>query len=219
MRFRVPKTVQIDIGFVLQIARMNRRSFLRGLSAFAFIGLLLGLAGPVSAQGTPASAMDIPANLAVPSSSVLIFEFDARGVQIYTCEAKPDDATSYVWTFKRPEAELLNQRGEIVGSHFAGPTWQGNDGSAVVGTVLERADSPDTGAIPWLLLEVTDHAGTGIFSTVTHVQRLATVGGTAPAEGCDEAHAGDEVRQPYEATYAFHYTAAPATSDAATPAA
>ena len=93
----------------------------------------------------------------------------------------------------------------MVGKHFAGPTWQGQDGSAVIGAVLERAAAPDAGAIPWLLLEAKDHQGSGAFSTITHVQRLDTIGGVAPSEGCDEAHAGEEVRAPYEATYVFFY--------------
>jgi len=189
------------------------------LARLAAIALLVGLAGSASAQGTPTTAEDVPANLAPPPGAVLLFELGARGVQIYACQAKPDDATAFVWTFQAPEAELLNRRGEVVGHHFAGPTWQGLDGSAVVGTVLERADSPDPGAIPWLLLEAKEHAGSGAFSTITYVQRLDTVGGTAPAAGCDADHAGEEVRQPYEATYAFFYPAAPATPEAATPAA
>ncbi len=189
------------------------------LAQLAAIALLVGLAGAATAQGTPTTAEDVPANLAPPPGAVLLFELGARGVQIYACQAKPDDATAFVWTFQAPEAELLNRRGEVVGHHFAGPTWQGLDGSAVVGTVLERADSPDPGAIPWLLLEAKEHAGSGAFSTITYVQRLDTVGGTAPAAGCDADHAGEEVRQPYEATYAFFYPAAPATPEAATPAA
>jgi hypothetical protein len=186
------------------------------LAAIALIG---SLAGSATAQGTPTSAAEIPAILAPPASSILLFELGARGVQIYACEAKPDDATAFVWTFTAPEAELVNGRGEVVGSHFAGPTWQGQDGSAVVGAVLERADAPDPGAIPWLLLEAKEHAGSGAFSTITHVQRLDTVGGVAPSEGCDAAHAGAEVRAPYEATYAFYYPTALATAVAATPAA
>jgi hypothetical protein len=186
------------------------------LAAIALIG---SLAGSATAQGTPTSAAEIPAILAPPASSILLFELGARGVQIYACEAKPDDATAFVWTFSAPEAELVNGRGEVVGSHFAGPTWQGQDGSAVVGAVLERADAPDPGAIPWLLLEAKEHAGSGAFSTITHVQRLDTVGGVAPSEGCDAAHAGAEVRAPYEATYAFYYPTALATAVAATPAA
>ena len=196
---------------------MVRASATRVLvAALALIG---SLAGSATAQGTPTSAGDIPTILAPPASSVLLFELGARGVQIYACEAHPDDATAFVWTFKAPEAELLNGRGEVVGSHFAGPTWQGHDGSAVVGAVLERADAPDPGAIPWLLLEAKEHAGSGVFSTITHIQRVDTVGGVAPTEGCDEAHAGAEVRAPYEATYAFFYPAATATPGAATPAA
>jgi len=188
------------------------------LALLAAIALIGNFAGSATAQGTPV-ADNVPTNLAPPASSVLLFELDARGVQIYTCEAKPDDASAFVWTFKAPEAELFNERGEVVGNHFAGPTWQGHDGSAVVGEVLERADSPDPGAIPWLLLEAKEHAGSGAFSTITHIQRLNTVGGAAPTEGCDADHAGDEVREPYEASYAFYYPSAPATPVAATPAA
>jgi hypothetical protein len=175
------------------------------LTLLAAIALIGGLARSVTAQGTTAGAEDIPVNLAPPAGSALVFELGARGAQIYVCEAEPDDATSFVWTFKAPDAELFNGRGEVVGTHFAGPTWQGQDESAVVAAVAERADAPDSGAIPWLLLEAKEHAGSGLFSTVTHIQRLDTVGGIAPTEGCDEAHAGTEAREPYEATYAFYY--------------
>ena len=185
------------------------------LAAVALIG---SLAGSAKAQGTPATAEEVPANLAPPLGSVLVFELGARGVQIYACEAKPDDASAFEWTFKAPEAELLNRRGEVVGSHFAGPSWQGHDGSVVVGSVLERADSPDPGAIPWLLLEAKERTGSGVFSAITHIQRLDTSEGVAPTEGCDADHAGEEVRQPYEATYAFYYPAAPMTLPADTPA-
>jgi hypothetical protein len=185
----------------------------------AALALIWSLAGSATAQGTPTDAEDIPPILTPPASSIRLFELGARGVQIYVCEAKPDDATAFVWTFKAPEAELLNGRGGVVGTHFAGPTWQGQDGSSVVGAVLERADAPNSGAIPWLLLEAKEHAGSGAFATITHVQRLDTVGGVAPTEGCDEAHDGAEVRVSYVATYAFYYPAVLATPVAATPAA
>jgi hypothetical protein len=188
------------------------------LTLFAAIALIGSLSGVASAQGMPTSAATIPDNLEPPADSVLLFALEARGVQIYVCEADPNDGTSFVWTFKAPQAELLNERGEVVGSHFAGPTWQGQDGSAVIGAVLERAAAPDAGAIPWLLLEAKDHNGSGAFATITHIQRLDTAGGVAPAEGCDEAHAGEEVRAPYEATYSFFYPAMTATPGAATAA-
>jgi hypothetical protein len=172
------------------------------------IALMGSLAGATTAQGKSARSKHVPPDLVPPASADLLFELQGQGVQIYTCQADPNDATAFVWTFTAPEAKLRNTRGEVVGRHFAGPTWQGNDGSAVVGKVLERADAPNKKAIPWLLLEAKAHQGSGVFSTITYIQRLDTVGGVAPAEGCDVAHAGEEARVPYEATYAFSYPAA-----------
>jgi len=180
---------------------------------------MLGGTRSANAQETPTSTEAIPTNLTPPAGSVLIFELRAQGVQIYACEADPNDASTFIWTFKAPQAELLNGRGEVVGHHFAGPTWEGLDGSSVVGAVLERADAPTPGAIPWLLLEAKEHAGNGLFSTITHIQRLDTSGGVAPDEGCDEAHAGAEAQQPCDATYAFYYPAAIATPGTSTAAA
>jgi hypothetical protein len=180
----------------------------------AVVALVAGVGGSVTAQGTPESGA-IPSNLQAPPTSIQLLELHAVGDQIYTCETDPDTTGEYVWTFEAPEAELFNSRAELVGSHFAGPTWQGLDGSAVVGEVLERADAPNPGSIPWLLLGATEHAGTGVFSTVTYVQRLDTIGGAAPADGSDESPEGDEVRVPYEATYVFFFPASPEATPAA----
>ena len=177
--------------------------------------LIAGLAGTVTAKGRhthadskPAQSKKVPAALTPPNSAVFLFELEAKWVHIYACEARPEAPTTFAWTFKAPEAELRNARGEVVATHFAGPTWQGNDGSTVVASVLARADAPSKKAIPWLLLEAKSHAGSGVFSTVTYIQRLDTRGGGAPATGCDAAHAGAEARVPYEALYAFYYPAA-----------
>ena len=185
----------------------------RLLTLFAALALIVGLAGAVTAKGRhshakgePALANEVPSDLTPPASAVFLFELGASGDQIYTCAVKPEDPNAFVWTFKGPQAELFNARGEVVGTHFAGPTWQGQDGSSVVGAVVARADAPSEKAIPWLLLEAKSHAGGGAFSTITHIQRLNTKGGVAPSKGCD--HAGEEVRVPYEATYAFYYPAA-----------
>src|SRR5262245_39600527 len=106
----------------LEGKKMKRLSVV--LVRVAALIMVAGFTGSAFAQRTPASEQ-IPANLAPPACSVLVFELGARGVQIYTCAAKPDDATAFVWTFKAPEADLFNRRGEVVGYHFAGPTWQG----------------------------------------------------------------------------------------------
>jgi len=180
---------------------MDRLIVAMGLVATALLG---GLS--VHAQ---TSGDSIPPNLAVPSGQTLLLEALAQGVQIYVCRPATDNPSVFAWTLQGPEAELLNRRGERIGSHFAGPTWAGNDGSQVVGEARESVNSSDPQAIPWLLLQARANQGTGIFSTVTYIQRLDTAGGRAPAAGCDQAHADQEQRVDYTATYAFYYPSAP----------
>jgi hypothetical protein len=71
------------------------------LALIAVLTAIGSLAGAVNAQGTPA-AQSIPANLVPPTSAVLLFALEARGVQIYACETDPEDATAFVWTFQAP---------------------------------------------------------------------------------------------------------------------
>ena len=99
---------------------------------------------------------------------------------------------------------MLDNQGNKVGKHYAGPTWEANDGSKVVGEVLAKDNGPDPAAIPWLLLRAKANAGSGIFSRITNVQRLNTQGGKAPADGCTQAKAGTELRMPYTADYYFY---------------
>jgi hypothetical protein len=88
----------------------------------------------------------------------------------------------------------------VAGKHYAGPTWQASDGSTVVGARVAGA-TPDPTAIPWLLLRATSHAGAGEMTEVTYIQRVATTGGLAPAEGCTPASLGAVARVPYTASY------------------
>ncbi len=146
-----------------------------------------------------------PPELAVPPNSNLVLKARGKGVQIYECAAKADDKKAFEWKLKGPEAELFDDKGQKVGKHFAGPTWQATDGSSILGSMIQKADAPDAQAVPWLLL-TTVGKGPGIFANVMHVQRLETSGGKAPADGCDAAHAKSkaETRVPYEATYYFY---------------
>jgi hypothetical protein len=131
-------------------------------------------------------------------------------VQIYQCRAT---AGSFAWTFVAPRANLTDNRGQLIITHFGGPTWQANDGSRVVGQlVASRSVSPD--AIPWLLLSTTDTPapdGGGLLADATFVQRLFTVGGLAPAAStCNATTTGQQVEVPYTAEYVF-WKAAPSS--------
>jgi|HubBroStandDraft_1064217.scaffolds.fasta_scaffold60617_2 hypothetical protein len=147
---------------------------------------------------------DIPDALRVPSGEEPLLLVKAQGVQVYECRAKKDDPTQYAWVFTGPEADLFDSKGGKVGRHYSGPTWELSDGSRVVGSVKASVPSKDAGAVPWLLLSAKDHAGNGMLSRVTSIQRLDTSGGKAPAGGCSESDLGKQLRVPYTAVYCFY---------------
>jgi hypothetical protein len=146
----------------------------------------------------------VPEALKPPAGQRLSLETVGIGVQIYECKPAKDDPKSFEWVFKAPEADLFDRAGKMIGRHYAGPTWEANDGSKVVGEIKGRDNGPDPGAIPWLLLSAKSTTGNGVFSGIQSIQRLSTVGGKAPAAGCDRAQAGNETRVAYKARYYFY---------------
>ena len=169
----------------------------------ATAALLLMAIAPARAADFDAGS--IPPSLRVPAGEVLTIPARGVGVQIYECAAAQDDPTQYAWTLKAPEAVLRDESGMLWGKHYGGPAWEGTDGSKVVGEVTAKVDGAD-GAVPWLLLHAKSTSGAGIFSHITSIQRLHSVGGKAPATGCDAKQLGKELRVPYSADYRF-YTA------------
>jgi len=160
----------------------------------ALLPIMFGVAG---------AAESVPESLAPPAGLKRVLEASAVGVQIYRCGAPKggEGAPAEKWNLEAPRATLTDQRGEAVGRHYAGPTWEANDGSKITGKVAARADAKEPGAIPWLLLK-TESAGTpGRFDRVRAVQRLFTSGGSAPAGACD--HVGQALEVPYRAMYVF----------------
>jgi hypothetical protein len=150
----------------------------------------------------------VPAPLEAPAGASLMLRYRAVGTQIYTCKALEGAATGFAWSFKAPQADLLDDTCAKVGTHFAGPTWKANvDESAVVGMKAAEAPAPEANAIPWLLLKASSTTGTGLMSSVVAVQRVDTVGGIPPAVECSAAVMGTEKRVPYTATYYFYKSA------------
>jgi Protein of unknown function (DUF3455) len=127
-------------------------------------------------------------------------ELRGTGAQIYICESSP---AGFGWRLKAPEATLLDDAGAEFGRHFTGPSWQARDGSTVVGEAVVSDPAPQPGSIPWLLLRVKSHSGSGAFASVDYIARIRTEGGLAPADGCDATRTGTERRVPYSAFYVF----------------
>ena len=178
-----------------------------GWGAAAFCLSAVGCGGKVADQtGREPSALSSDSSqcvpplpspvLAAPDGNRVAFHLDAIGDQTYTCSA-----TGWV---NAPAANLYDPGGELAGTHYAGPTWQADDGSTVKGKKV-AAFTPDPTAIPWLLLQAVAHDGDGRMSDVTYIQRLDTTGGLGPAAGaCSGSNLGEVVRAPYTATYYFY---------------
>jgi hypothetical protein len=89
---------------------------------------------------------------------------------------------------------------KTVGRHYAGPTWEHSDGSAVVAKAAGNAPGATANDIPWLKLEVISNRGNGVLSGVTTVQRINTNGGKLDG-ACEQA--GSFRSAPYSAEYIF----------------
>jgi Protein of unknown function (DUF3455) len=170
---------------------------------FLSVPRMLLMAVCVLAAGC-ATAPSVPGPLRVPGSPGLIADLRAKGVQIYQCQPAKNDPSQFEWSFKQPEAALSTKGGRSIGKHYAGPTWEANDGSKVIGEVVGRSESPKPDSIPWLLLRAKATSGNGLFTGVQYIQRLNTEGGNAPTVGCRPDQAGQQLRATYSADYVFY---------------
>jgi hypothetical protein len=147
-----------------------------------------------------AHAQTSAATSLTPDGETLRLTYAAVGVQIYECKITEGKAA---WAFIAPEADLFDASGKRVGKHYAGPSWESDDGSKIVGTVRARADAPRAGAIPHLLLAASADAKAGALAAITSVQRVNTLGGVAPATPCAAGDSGKQARVYYSADYKF----------------
>jgi Protein of unknown function (DUF3455) len=145
---------------------------------------------------TDTALAQMPAAIAAPDAAPIV-TLHAEGAQIYQCKAGGDGKLA--WAFREPIAALIAD-GQTVGRHYAGPTWEHNDGSAVTGKVVANAPGATANDVAWLKLEVVGRRGTGALSAATIVQRINTSGG-AFSGACGPAGALRSV--PYSADYVF----------------
>lgn len=156
---------------------------------------LIAVAAATLGIAQTASASTVPGAIAVPEGNQLYLKTHAVGVQIYSCNGT-------AWSLAGPRADLFDRRGKLIGTHFAGPTWQAKDGSKVVGARVSGVNVDPT-AIDWLLLSATPTAP-GRLGRTTYIQRVNTTGGLVPpAADCHAGTAGTVKEIPYTADYHF----------------
>jgi hypothetical protein len=154
------------------------------------------VAGLLSVSTASTSGAQVPDAIAAAGEAVML-TMHAEGSQIYECKA--DSSGKLIWQFREPIAALILD-GKTIGRHYAGPSWELADGSAVSGKVAGRAPGATAKDIPLLKLEVTSQRGKGQLTGATTIQRINTRGGMA--EGACETN-GAFQSVPYSADYTF----------------
>ena len=159
---------------------------------------LLASVSLTALAGNDNRAPEVPFEVAVDSSAnkVQLHGFGV-GFQVYTWDG-------VTWTGPIPDAILYGNGGNIVATHFEGPSWQSTSGSLVVGTVTGRV-TLDRTAIQWVRLVPVSTEGPGVFADVTFIQRINTVGGRAPET--NGTVIGQTAAIPYTADYFFYRAA------------
>jgi hypothetical protein len=135
-----------------------------------------------------------------PPSATRVMAATASGVQIYSCEF---DAQRHLgWVFRNPQATLYDANGVAIIQHGAGPSWEADDGSRIVGHAIAQKPSETPGSVPQLLLATHSTGAPGALSSITYVQRVDTVGGAMPARPCSVEHQTGS--SAYFARYVFY---------------
>jgi Protein of unknown function (DUF3455) len=174
---------------MLDIVRLSR--------AFAVLAVALATTLSVAtvAHAAP-QAPNVPPEIAVPKGAKLFDIGRATGVQIYQC-------IGTTWTLVAPRVNLVDDKGKLIITHFAGPSWQAKDGSVVGVDKRLGLVTPDTNAIPWLLLSTKPTGRPGRLAQTTFIQRINTTGGLAPTEPCGASNVDQVKEVPYTADYTF----------------
>jgi hypothetical protein len=166
----------------------------------------------------------VPGGLEVPAGNKAFLVGHGVGTQNYICLPA---GTGFAFTLFTPEATLSSYNQQVT-THYFSPnnnpfdpsdkgviraTWEDSrDTSTVWGAIEKSSSDPNfvaPGAIPWLRVKVVGGqdgpTGGDRLSATTFIQRVNTVGGSAPATGC--AASGDVGKKafvPYTADYFFY---------------
>ena len=200
-------------------AQQVARRILRTAAATAF-GLVSTVFPPEAAHAQTVTPPPVPAGLEVEAPNEAFLLGRGVGTQNYVCQ--PADSLGRVaWTLFTPVATLFSDQQEQLTTHFFSPNpeegvivraaWQDSrDTSIVWARVITSVPDPNaSGAIAWLKLQAAGAqegpTGGDTLSRTTFIQRVNTVGGSAPATGCEiPTDVGRKVFVPYAADYFFY---------------
>jgi hypothetical protein len=181
---------------------MHSISSPRLLTTIALAAVALCTSAAASAE-TPFNQSSLAASVQVPAGNSVALETVGMGSITYECRARKDTADQFEWAFVGPDAKLMDRKGLQIGKYFGPPaTWEAMDGSKVTGAQV--AVSPNgAGNIPLQLVKANPASGMGAMQGLSYIQRVATMGGAAPAMPCAQPQAGQKQVVGYQADYIF----------------
>ena len=171
-------------------------SITRRLTAIALIAMAMA----ADTFATDNRAPEVPIDIQIEAGHRVHFKAFAVGYQVYVATETAPGVLR--WVLKAPEAVLFDNDGNLVGIHYAGPTWETESGSFVKAARVNGV-TVDPTAIQWLLLKTTNSSGPGVLEGTTFIHRVNTVGGLAPSSAAG-AQIGEELRVPYTTDYYFY---------------
>lgn len=183
---------------------MNRSTLAFSLLAATSLAACAGMPAPKDMpMATPYSQDSLPETVKVPAGHQVAWETVGSGEITYECRPKAGMPGAFEWVFAGPKAELKSRQGVLLGSYYGPPaTWAALDGSKLTGTQVAVAPS-SAGNIPLQLVKATPAMGAGTLTGVSHIQRVATQGGVAPALPCTSDGLGRRETVKYQADYIF----------------
>jgi hypothetical protein len=182
------------------------------------LAVTLALA-PQTAHAQRIVLPEIPDAIQVPDGNKAFLVGHAVGTQNYICQESATSQSGVAWVLFGPQATLFDGHDEQIMTHFLSPnpgegdmprpTWQHSRDTSRVWAMAARPPFAVPEAIPWLLLEVAGAQdlprGGDRLKKTTYIHRVNTVGGVAPAEGCElPTQINNRMFVPYEADYVFY---------------
>jgi len=173
------------------------------IAAAAAALLLLSACASMSPMTPSFSQAALPDAVKVPAGNKVVLETVGVGEITYECREKQVAAGQFEWVFVGPSAVLFDRAGKTVGTYYGPPpTWAAVDSSKLTG--VQVAVSPNAaGNIPLQLVKANPAMGQGAMTGVTYIQRVATMGGVAPASACAADSKSKKEVVKYQADYIF----------------
>jgi hypothetical protein len=204
--------------------KVTRRIMLIACTTTLAVALMVSL--PQSAHAQTVTPPPVPQEIQVPEGNEAYLVGHATGTQNYVCSpcdpTNPNCPLGVAFTLFTPQANLFDDEGEQIITHFSSPnpnengivrvSWQDSRDTSIVWATLVNAIMVRQDSIPWVLLNVNQDTGSRVGPTggdrltkTTFIQRIRTFGGKAPSTDClSSLDLGHQAFVPYRADYFFY---------------